>query len=139
MARKSIDTINMMLMEIKSTGNEEMLKLMIRVTLIPVWSVIWALSQLMIEKVINSINQNMTKMAKESIDITITIMMEIKSTGNVLRLKRMKLPNLMLQWSVTSVMSVLFLAKMVKEEVDINLDMMLMATRSNVTRVQLQF
>jgi len=36
MARKSIDTINMMLMEIKSTGNEEMLKLMIRVTLIPV-------------------------------------------------------------------------------------------------------
>lgn len=51
----------------------------------------------MIEKVINSKNQNMTKMAKESIDITITIMMEIKSTGNVLRLKRMKLPNLMLQ------------------------------------------
>jgi len=36
MARKSIDTINMMLMEIKSTGNEEMLKLMIRVTLTPV-------------------------------------------------------------------------------------------------------
>lgn len=36
MARKSIDTINMMLMEIKSIENEEMLKLMIRVTSMPV-------------------------------------------------------------------------------------------------------
>lgn len=85
--KEFIDTINLMQMEIKFTENGKML--MIRVTSMLLSLVMSALSLLTTVRVINSTNLNTMRMAKEFIDITSMMLMEIKLKVNVLMLEPM--------------------------------------------------